>query len=77
MLFNFFFKGGEKQFIAVKKFDGKWTDNKYEFITTFDKDSLINSLPDNSFFIYGNLSFQQITGIPMSSDPALFMSNLF
>ena len=74
-------KGDEKQFIVVTKFGAKWTDNKLKFKITFDKASLkltINFLLDNCFFVkFGNLSFPQITGIPMGSDPAPFMANLF
>ena len=38
---NFCFKGGEKQFIAVRTFDATWIDNKNKFKKTFGKVSLI------------------------------------
>ena len=63
-------------------FEGRgrtWSDIQDKFKVTFDKASLklvINFLLDNCFFNFGNLSFQQITGIPIGSDPATFMANL-
>ena len=32
---------------------------------------------DNCFFTFGNKIFRQIIGLPMGSDPAPFMENLF
>ena len=47
---------------------------------TFDKSSLklaINYLLDQCYFNVGNVIFRQVIGIPMGSDPAPFMANLF
>ena len=38
---------------------------------------VINFLLDNCFLNFGSLSFRQIIEIPMGSDPAPFMANLF
>ena len=79
-LLNFCFKGRKKQFIAVTKFGATWTDNENKFKITFDTASLklsIDFLLGNCFFSFVNLSFWQITGTPMGSDPAPIMENLF
>ena len=54
-LINFYFKGGEKEFIVVAKFGATWTDNRNKFKITFDKASLklaITFLLDNCFFFF-------------------------
>ena len=37
----------------------------------------INDLLDNSYFNLGRMSFRQLIGVSMGSDPAGFMANLF
>ena len=37
----------------------------------------INFLLDNSYFKVGKKIFRQVIGIPMGTDPAPFMANLF
>lgn len=37
----------------------------------------VNYFLENCFFKNGSQIFQQVIGIPMSSDPALFLINLF
>jgi len=79
-LINFCFKGGENKYIAVNKFGARWVKEKNPNMTVFDKTSLklaINFLLDNCFFRVGNLIFRQVIGIPMGTDPAPFMANLF
>ena len=72
---SFCFKVGEKQVIAVTKFGSTWTDNINKVKITFDKTSL--KLTINIFFFFDSFSFWQITGIPIGSDPATSMENLF
>lgn len=65
-LLNFCFKGRN--------------DNENKFKITFDTALLklsIDFLLGNCFFSFVNLSFWQITGTPMGSDPAPIMENLF
>ena len=79
-LINFYFKDGEKKFIAVTKFGATWTDKRKQSKITFDKASLklaITFFFDKCFFDFGNFLFPKMTGIPISSDPAPFMENLF
>ena len=42
-----------------------------------DIKSVLNYVIDNAFFQVGNKVFRQIIGIPMGSDPAPFIANLF
>ena len=53
----------------MTKIDAKWTDNENKFRIAFLK-LAINFLYDNYFFNFGNLSFWQVSGIPVDSDPA-------
>ena len=45
--------------------------------TMEDIKSVLNYVIDNAFFQVGNKVFRQIIGIPMGSDPAPFIANLF
>ena len=77
---NFGFKGGDKFYIGINKYGAKWVNDKSSCPVTFDKASLklaINFLLDQCYFNVGNLIFRQVIGIPMGSDPAPFMANLF
>ena len=79
-LVDFCFQGGCKKKIAVTKFGAKWVSNKSKCELTFDKQQIkdaIKYLMDNCQFTLGDKVFQQIIGIPMGSDPAPFMANLF
>ena len=79
-IINFCFKGGDKMYIEVNKYRAKWVNENQPNNITFDKISLklaINYLLDNCYFSIGNMVFRQVIGIPMGSDPAPFMANLF
>ena len=79
-LINFCFKGGLGNYIAVTKFGTRWVDDKKNYKIVFDKTKLklaINYLLDNCYFTIGNSTFRRVIGIPMRSDPAPFMVNLF
>ena len=79
-LINFCFKGGERQFIVVKKFGAAWTVNKNKYKRTFGKAFLkrgINFLFDNCPFDFGYLCFRQITAVPMGFDREPFKTNVF
>ena len=79
-IINFGFKGGDKFYIGITKYGARWVNDKTKCNITFDKSSLklaINYLLDQCYFNVGNLIFRQVIGIPMGSDPAPFMANLF
>ena len=79
-LVDFCFSGGIKKFVKVHSGRAFWTDVHHERQITFSKDSIkqaLHYLMNNCFFSAGNLLFRQAIGIPMGSDPAPFMANLF
>ena len=69
-LVNFCFKGGEKQFISVRKLGPTWTDDRNKLKTTFDntfRKLVINLLIDNCCFNFDNLPFRRVIGIAKGS----------
>ena len=79
-IINFGFRNEDKFYIGITKYGAKWITDKKKCNIVFDKASLklaINFLLDQCFFHVGNLIFRQVIGIPMGSDPAPFMANLF
>ena len=77
---DFCFKGGISKGVYVHKTDAYWRkpskDSKDPY-TMEDIKSVLNYVIDNAFFQVGNKVFRQIIGIPMGSDPAPFIANLF
>ena len=79
-LIDFCFKGWEDKHIAVTKFGAKWVTDQTKYDLVFSKKDVKNALQflmSSCFFTLGNLLFKQVIGIPMGSDPAPFMANLF
>ena len=77
-LVDFCFSGGVKKLVRVCSRSAFWTDAAHQH--AFTKDSIkqaLHYLMHNCFFSVGNLLFRQAIGIPMGSDPAPFMANLF
>ena len=79
-LTDFCFTGGTHKLISVTSSGARWVTRKSKVGLTFDKNSFkdaIKYLMENCFFTLGEKLFRQIIGIPMGSDPAPFMANLF
>ena len=79
-LVDFCFKGGDKSYITVNKYGASWVAENKSNSVTFNSSTLKNAIKyllDNCFFRFGNKIFRQIIGIPMGSDPAPFLANLF
>ena len=79
-LIDFCFQGREDKLIAITKYGAKWVADKSKYELLFDKEkikSALEFLMSSCFFTLGNLLFKQVIGIPMGSDPAPFMANLF
>ena len=73
------FSGGTKELISVTKSGARWVAKPSKGVM-FTKDTFkkaVKYLMDNCFFTLGDHIFRQIIGIPMGSDPAPFMANLF
>ena len=77
---DFCFKGGISKGVYVHKTDAYWRkpskDSKDPY-TMEDIKSVLEYVIDNAFFQVGDKVFRQIIGIPMGSDPAPFIANLF
>jgi hypothetical protein len=82
-LTDFCFRGCANKSICITKHATFWVDNKEKRMDNalyFSKNTVklaISYLLDNCFFSLGNDIFRQRIGIPMGSDPAPFMANLF
>ena len=76
------FKGMNKEYIRVNKFCARWSNKreKNSDVTFVDLETLIkmiNWLIDNTYVIVGDKVFRQVIGIPMGTDCAPFLANLF
>ena len=79
-LVDFCFQGGTHEQLSVTKRGAKWVSKTNRTGIRFDREALkdaIKYLIENSYFTFGEKFFRQIIGIPMGSDPAPFMANLF
>ena len=80
---DFCFQGGSHEHISFSlspKSRARWVPNnskaKIKFGIDLVKDAL-EYLMGNCYFTFGSKVFRQVIGIPMGSDPAPFMANLF
>ena len=76
------FAGGTNQWIRVDsnnaQFHGsKNNANSRKLYSKDDVHGMIDSIIDNAIFSFGNLTFRQVIGLPMGTDPAPFMANLY
>jgi hypothetical protein len=74
------FKSSKKEYISVYKNSAGWSDNPREGTLHMDCKTIIRSLYwliDNIFVMFGDKCFRQIIGIPMGTDCAPFLANLF
>ena len=74
------FDGGSRELISVTRSGARWVTKPSLHGITFTKDSFkaaVKYLMNNCFFTLEDRIFRQIIGIPMGSDPAPFMANLF
>ena len=79
-LSDFCFKGGANDVISVSGTNARWVTKKSRAGLKFSKDQFkaaLSYLMGNCYFTFGVNIFRQIIGIPMGSDPAPFMANLF
>ena len=80
---EFCFQGGSHDLISFtlsSKSHARWVPNnskaEIKYNITLVKEAL-EYLMNTCFFTLGNKVFRQVIGIPMGSDPAPFMANLF
>ena len=79
-LVDFCFQGGTHEQLSLAKYGVKWVSKNnrsgLRFTRSMVKDAL-EYLMGNCYFTFGDKVFRQVIGIPMGSDPAPFMANLF
>ena len=74
------FNEGGRKFIRIGDFSASWTSARGKSDTCWDKDELINHvkwLISNIYVVCGDSMFKQVIGIPMGTDCAPFLANLF
>ena len=74
------FSASKKSYISVYSSDAKWTDSPRKTTLALNCDKviyLLNWLIDNIFVTFGDKIFRQKIGIPMGTDCAPFLANLF
>ena len=80
-IINKAFCGGSNQWIRIQhdnaKFDNGASSKSGKLFSKEDVYRLVDFIIDNAVFSAGNKVFQQIIGIPMGTDPAPFMANLY
>ena len=74
------FEVSGKSFVSVYQNDARWTNSPKEKTMSLDCKKfvrLLNWLIDNIFVTFGDKLFRQQIGIPMGTDCAPFLANLF
>ena len=74
------FKSSNKKYISIYPNSAGWTNSPKNKTTHMDQTTVIkltNWLLDNTFVVFGNSCFKQEIGIPMGTDCAPFIANLF
>lgn len=73
------YKGMNKKFISVNNYSAKWSGGKSKsnLISCNLLIEMISWLIDNTYVTVGNAVFQQRIGIPMGTDCAPYLANLF
>jgi hypothetical protein len=74
------FKSSKYEFISVYQSDARWTNSPRESTQKMDCQKvirLLNWLIDNIYVTFGDQCFRQVIGIPMGTDCAPFLANLF
>ena len=77
---DFCFQGGANDLLSLSSSGASWVSKNSKAGSTFTKDlfkEALSYLMGNCYFSCGEHIFRQVIGIPMGSDPAPFMANLF
>ena len=76
---DFVFKGGISNGVYVTKNGAIWRkpSRDFQMYSKLSIKTLLEFIIDNAYFQVGDKIFKQIIGIPMGSDPAPFIANLF
>ena len=75
------FNSSSRKYLSVTKSGANWVTGKRSVKQLYDAEKVKSVLEylviNNSYFLVGNTLFRQIIGIPMGSDPAPFLANLY
>ena len=74
------FKSSKHKFISIYQSDARWTNSPRDATQKVDCSKairLLNWLIDNIYVTFGDQCFRQTIGIPMGTDCAPFLANLF
>ena len=74
------FKSSKKSYLSIYNSEARWTNKPRKSTLAFDCKDVINLLTwliNNIYVTFGDKCFQQVIGIPMGTDCAPFMANLF
>ena len=76
---DFCFKGGLSHGVYITSKEAFWRKpaGDFRFYSKNDIKEVMDYIIDNAYFQVNNKIFRQIIGIPMGSDPAPFIANLF
>lgn len=80
MVINQCFNVSDRRYIHIDKFRARWSRAKGKNNHSWSAEDLIshvNYLIDNIYVVCGNTLFRQVIGIPMGTDCAPFLANLF
>ena len=74
------FKSSKKSYLSIYNSEARWANKPRKSTLAFDCKDVINLLTwliNNIYVTFGDKCFQQVIGIPMGTDCAPFMANLF
>jgi hypothetical protein len=74
------FNESSRKFIRIDKYSANWSKTRGKTNTTWNKDELINHMKwliSNIYVVCGDSLFKQVIGIPMGTDCAPFLANLY
>ena len=81
MLIDFVYDAGDLKYITTDfRGNARWSSKMSQKYASFSREKLkitVKHLIQNCFFTVGNITIQQVIGIPMGIDPAPFWANLF
>ena len=79
-LIDFCFQGGAHELLSISNYGARWVSKNNKTGLRFNRKMVKDALQylmDHCYFTFGEKIFRQTIGIPMGSDPAPFMANLF
>ena len=79
-MINQCFNESSRKFIRIDNYSATWSKIRGNTNATWNKDELINHMKwliNNIYVVCGDFLFRQVIGIPMGTDCAPFLANLY